>query len=540
MRESIFFLLFCSSLFASPEIFYKARSGNLQEAFNLYKNSEQKDFTVIQDIAKMIIEQGWASRDPEIQLLSVYGAGVSRDAKLLPILESGINSSVPQIQLASLYFLSEQCDDQADRLIKRAMASDYLIIRYEAAKVLATKKDLNAIPQVEGLMCKIDPALMPLFPPFFALSSDHHSTLMLKKFFSDRDARVRLAAILGCLECKRDDMLPHIRMLASHGSIEEQEAALFTLGVLKDSSAEPLLMRAKNSQREQIRLAALLSLYNLGHTEVQTEIEEMAQKGNCFALYALGSIAGSEDFLAKIQEGRNQLMRINATLALLQRKDPRCVPHLTAILTQDARDFVVMEHPSPGMVLTSWKASFLVGEKKEGQLEMVTAMREELLQQAVQLPKEAFYMLARQILNAKTSELVPALVGYIEQEPSEEAATFLKTELQRAGAPTVRAFCNLALFRMREEGPWVEYVRASAKKMKHLEMISFRPISSKAKGPTTYSMTPKEECRLFIEVLEALANQKDEGAIEALFHSMCHGNPKNRYALAGLLIRATE
>lgn len=545
----ILFIFLTSSILAAPppEILYKTRIGKLQDARALYRAHCEKtgseDLEIIQHMAYMIIEQGWRSNNQEEQLLAIYGAGTARDPQMLHILECGLGNPNPQIQLASLYFLTELCDDRADALIKKAMASDYLLIRYEAAKILALKKDLNAIPQVEGLMCKLDPQLYPLFPPFFSLAGDKHSTAMLKKFFSDRDAKVRLSTILSCLDHKRDDMLPHIRTLATHGSVEEQEAALFTLGALKDSSSIKLLESTSCSTRENIRLASLMALYNLGQTEVACEIESLAKQGSIFAIAALGAIPGSEDLLSEFLKCQNLILRYNATLALLRRKDPRCVEPLLEILIKDARDMVMMEVLSPGMVLTSWKPVFSVTEKLDkasGEAEMVISIREEILKLTLDLPTKDFFYIADKILCSKNTELVPALITLIETLHNEEAIQFLKAELHRAGAPLVRAYCNLALFRMNEPGPYAQYVRQWTKDLKHIELITFRPLIPKTRGESTYSMTPQDTSRLFIEALTALANQKDPEAIDALLNSMCHGNPKNRYALAGLLVRATE
>lgn len=549
LKLSILFIAFSLSIFSvsPPEILYKARIGKLDHAISLYerycKERGCQDFELLQNMGLLIIEQGWKSKDPQEQLLALFGAGTAKNARLIPILENGICHPNPQIQLASLYFLADLCDDRADKILQKAMSSDYLIIRYEAAKILAVKKDVNVISHIEGLMCKLDAAAMPLFPPFFSLAGDEHATSMLKKFFSDKNSKVRLAAILSCLDHKRDDMIIPIRTLAQHGNIEEQEAALYTLGALKDSGSYKILEAACCSKRENIRLAALISLYELGSKEALFEIEALALKGNVYAITALGSMAGSEDVLVNLQESENILIRYNACLALLKRKDPRCIPVLYEILLKDARDVIVLENPSPGMVLTSWKPIFSASEKIEKldvDPDLLLAKREEILKTCLDLPKNVFFQIANKILCTKDCDLVPALIALIETLQNEEAIQFLKSELHRAGAPMVRAFCNLGLFRLKESGPYAQFVRQWAKDLKQLEIISFRPIVPKARGTSIMPLTPKDTSRLFIETLTSLANQKDAEAIDALLCSLCQGNPKNRFALAGILIRATE
>jgi hypothetical protein len=213
------------------------------------------------------------------------------------------------------------------------------------------------------------------------------------------------------------------------------------------------------------------------------------------------------------------------------------------MLIKGPRDLAIVENLSPGFTLFSWKAVSCSSSKidpESQQAEMILSIKEGLINAAVDLPKETFYKFAKTLLDTKDPELVPALITNLEAIKSDETIVFLKKELQRAGAPLVRAYCNLALFRLREEGPYYDFVRLWVKDLKNVDMINFRPLQPRARGLTSYKMSPEETCRLFVESATALASEKDSKALEALLIAMSQGNPLNRYAIAGLVLRAIE
>jgi HEAT repeat protein len=544
-------LLIClqCSLFCSPksDILFKARMGNLKEACNLYFEYKIKigkdDLEIIEKMAFIILDQGYRSKDPKEQFSAVFGAGVSKSPRLTYILEEGLNHENPQIQLASLVFLSELTDDSADDLIKKAMNSGFLPIRFEAAKILATKKCLDATDRVEGLMYQTPIELHPFFPSLFAISSNSHSTSLLKKCFISKNSTLRIASVLAAIDFNRDDLLPQIRTLAVCGNVEEQEAAAFALGALQDREQINLLQNLSKSSYSNVRLAALISLYKLGDLSAKDSIFTMAKAENLFAITALGDISGCEDDLYEMTKNSKAQVKVNAAIALLKRRDERCLNLVLEMLIRGSKDIAIVEDLSPGFTLQSWKAVSCSSHKfapDSMEAEMILSVKEGIINAAIDLPKETFYKFAKALLDAKDPELVPALITNLEAIKSEETIAFLKKELQRAGAPLVRAYCNLSLFRLHEEGPYHEYVKMWVRDLKNVDMINFKPLQPRQRGLTTYKMTPEETCRLFVESATALASEKDPQSLEALLIALTQGNPLNRFALAGLVLRAIE
>ena len=108
--------------------------------------------------------------------------------------------------------------------------------------------------------------------------------------------------------------------------------------------------------------------------------------------------------------------------------------------------------------------------------------------------------------------------------------------------PLIRAYCNLALYRMGKEGPYGDYLKEWIDRNKNSEMIRFRPLipMDKRLGDSPHELTPEDSSRLLIEAYQTLAEKQQGSSIEILLEAMRDGNPKNRYVLAGLLLRTLQ
>ena len=77
---------------------------------------------------------------------------------------------------------------------------------------------------------------------------------------------------------------------------------------------------------------------------------------------------------------------------------------------------------------------------------------------------------------------------------------------------------------------------------KSSELIRLRPLLpwKYRLEQSDFTLTPDETSRLLIESFLSIANQRDERSIAFLLKAIQLGNPQNRFALMGLLMRATE
>jgi HEAT repeat protein len=337
-----------------------------------------------------------------------------------------------------------------------------------------------------------------------------------------------------------------LRSCATHIDVAEQEACATALGYLKDSSSIKRLKKLSSSPSENVQLAALRSLYSLGDDTVKEKIFEKAKEKNTFAITMLGDITGSEETLLSILQDENLSIRFNAALSLLKRKDPRVVPYLREFLIKDSRDLGFQPQTSLGNSLKTWKViSSMQQHAKESYYDLLAlglSVREHILRDALELPEEAFIKVARLALDTKQNELIPLLVSLLENIRTPAAIDLLKTKSQTAGAPLIRAYCNLALFRLKEIGPYEENVKKWVLSNQSKEIIQFRPSLPWAArlSESNFDLTPEESSSLLIESYQVLAEKHDEKSIEFLLSALEEGENKNIPVLAGILLRALQ
>lgn len=530
-------------------ILFLIHHGHTEDAIALYEKNrvewEGHDLELLQQICLSILEKGAESDNPEIQLLTLFGAGISLNEKALPLIERAILSPIPQLQLIALNFLSAYQNDHANFMLNQAMSSAHPLIRLEAAFQLAQKKYPTAVGQLEALMCKLDSSVHFIFPPLFAMIGNDASIKILRKFLTHPDALVRLETIKSIAEYERDDLVPQIRSLATHRDASQQEACLIALGSLKDEKSLEKIRNLSQSDSSNIRLAALQALYRLGEKEVRLHVEKEAESGNLFAIAMLGEMAGSEDLLFTLSNHSNLQIRVNATIALLERCDPRSSLPLSGLLISDSRDLAIVKLQSAAKGLTAWKAiPSAVQNLKEDptSFELALNVREDLLIKAVDLPEKNFLQLADLILEKQQNDLVPILIELLVTRNFEGSVEILEKHRQKLGAPLVRSYCNLALFRLKEEGPYLDIIRQWVQEHKNQDLIQFRtflPWELREKN-CPYQLTPQETTRLFVESLEEMAKLQDEASMELLLETLAKGHTKYRYIIAGLLLRCTQ
>ena len=125
---------------------------------------------------------------------------------------------------------------------------------------------------------------------------------------------------------------------------------------------------------------------------------------------------------------------------------------------------------------------------------------------------------------------------------SPEAIALLKELSHKPKAALASAYATLALFRLREEGPYERMLYESLGQKHAQKIVSFRPQlpRTSAHREGSFELTPEESSRLLIESYAAIADRHDNPSLEALLQALKNGNPKNRPIIAGLLLRAIQ
>ncbi len=511
-----------------------------------YKNELGKhDFEILQQMAFILLEQGARSPDQQTQLLSIYGSGIANVSSSLDILEAGIKSSHAETQVASIQFLGGMQDDRSDELLVKAMSSEFFFARMEAALHLARRKHKTSVGQIESLMYRVPPPARFFFPQFFALIGTSDAIAILRHLMEDKVPAVRVEALLSAARFGRDDLLPAIRMNITHLNVAEKEAAAHAVGILKDSKSIRKLKRLFESSPLNVQIAAARSLYLLGDRETKNFIIQKASDGDLFAIVALADIVEGKDTLAQLCHHPELAIRINAALSLLKHRDPRSEHALLEILVRDVRDMGFMPQVSIGKTLLAFKPVFSTAQQENTFFDVqgaTLAIRQQVLLDAMNLSEKVFLKLAEVIFESGQTDLIPSLVMLLENLQTSAATSLLILKSSQAGMPLIRAYCNLALYRMGKEGPYGDYLKEWIDRNKNSEMIRFRPLipMDKRLGDSPHELTPEDSSRLLIEAYQTLAEKQQGSSIEILLEAMRDGNPKNRYVLAGLLLRTLQ
>ncbi|MGH9427336.1 MAG: hypothetical protein ACRD2L_13665 [Terriglobia bacterium] len=213
---------------------------------------------------------------------------------------------------------------------------------------------------------------------------------------------------------------------------------------------------------------------------------------------------------------------------------------------RDTKDFGFHPHSSVGHSINIWKiVPSMQHQAKELPFDLAAVslqLREQMLTASLELPESDFLQLSEKIFNHHESDLIPLLVQLLENHHTESAIRLLKKHAEHAGAPLIRTYCNLALYRLKQDGPFEARLRQWISKVQSQEMVRFRPSVpwNMRTGLSPYELTPEESTRLLLEAYQALADRHDEKGIEILLQGIKLGHPKNRYALAGLLIHTLQ
>lgn len=361
----------------------------------------------------------------------------------------------------------------------------------------------------------------------------------------DENELVRREAILAAGITGRDEFCEDIRTLAKESSSVQQEAASFALGLFGDEASRPLLEKLAKSHTTSVRLAACRALYQLGSIEYKTYIVEEAAKKDPFAISMLGAFDGADGMLLQLMNDDDVTVRSNAAMALLHRKDPRALQAIADILIDLPQDYsyrIVTSHGGALQAIQATPNARQLFARHPQFFEVSLKFKEQVLVKALELHEEDFLALAEAIFMEHQYDLIPLLVRLLENLHSEKAIALLKAQEQRLGAPYIRAWCCLALYRLDQPGPYADTMRKMIEKHEDKELFKARQILpwKMRQDDTRYELTLEQSCALLIESFEALSERQDEKAIELLLKIIRDGNVHNRYTLAGLLMRSSQ
>lgn len=531
----------------SGPILYLLHRGEAEKAFSSYleyaHEKNRHDFSLLQQAAKVLIEEGMTLKDKEITQLCMFGAGIGTSTDLLPILSKGVKSADLKIQLIAISYLSKMHDDEADEILLDALSSPFLLARLEALFELSKKNHPAVLSHIHSLAVKVPEEIHPLFSKIAINLDSLDATRYIKSKLADASLPVRIETILAIAEQGREDFLPQIRTLSCAPSYVQLESCAMAFGKLKDYHALNRLKELAQHQEEAVKLSASLSLFELGERGYLNNIKNLAQKGSQFAIYALGQLREGAELLIELTDSKERDVRLNAMLALLNQHNSQALPLIEEFLIDDGKEIGFWQVSSPGGTLKIWKTIPSASHQSKyypNLLAQTAIFKEELLAQCIDFEEDDFLKIARKIFEKQEHALIPTLMQLLLNRKSEKVVAFLKEGYKKAGAPLIRNYCMLALYRLNENGPYEEQLIRWIKEWGKVELIRFKDENDNPSFKERHDLTPEESSRFLVDACETLALSQTESAIEALIHTIAHGNPKNRYALAGLLILTTE
>lgn len=530
--------------------YYNSFPSNLKDAISSYRQlirfGALHDYDYLQEIGVRCLKQSEGEFDPEALLLSIYGAMIAKNEQLLPVLEHGLNSPYAQVQLAAIRALAEFPDDVATKILLKGLNSNFLEVCFETLFVLVSQKHPESMGYIQALMNKIPEQFHFLFPMLYALLDTPDSAKTLKKFFQHKDAQVRVEAILASAKLKRHDLLESLQILSTQHEITQQEACAYALGQFQDESSHLSLQELIKSPSEHVRLAAHYSLYRLGYSDSILPIEQMAASGNLFAIALLKECPCDEKILEALTYHPNEQIKLNAALSLLKKKNPHCLLEVRNLLIPKDPSWLLTQSVSPGKALQAKKWALFSSQtlrQAPYAKECSDQIRQEILLECSELPENVFLSLAQDIIESNQNDLIPLTISLMQSMKTQKSIDLLKSWQQKVGAPFVRAYSNLALFQLDQPGPWRDNLIEWISNEKKHPLVRLRPVvpwNSKPAKKNPFELSFEEKSQLLIESYLAIALRQEEPGLDLILSQLAHPHAKNKYALAGILIKATE
>jgi HEAT repeat protein len=553
--KKIFFLfvfffscVFSNENFDKRHILYLMHSNEIEKAFSSFQkmtsNDNYLDFETLQKMALILLKNGSKDSDDEVKQLSMFGAGLAASNASIEILEQGLNSQNFQTQMIALNFLSSLNDDRIDDLLNKAMSSDFVPIRLEAAYHMAKRKHPNALGQIESLMYKLPAFVKPYFPTLLAALGSNEAIKTLKVFLNDANPDVRIETILNLAHQNRDDMLTFIKKRAITSSVAEKEAICFALSSLKDTSSIEILKKMSLIEVENVKVQALRSLYLLGDQSAKEKLFDEAKKQSLFAISILSEIEGSEDLLYDLTKSNNALVELNSAISLYKRKDRRSLKLLKTIFIDKEKDLAFSPFLSSGRTMMYIKTlPKALGRIKESNVDLSVSLniKNILLKESIEYNEDDFLKIASTIIDNNQLDLVPLLITLLENKKSTKVISYLKHLSKTSLTPLIKDYANLSLYRLDEKGDYENYIKNWVYKENDSKLIELNPDNiQKNENASIYDLTKEETSKLLVDMYTALASKQNERTVLILIDAIKKTNFKNRYALSGLLIKATE
>lgn len=513
-----------------------------------YQKTNAHDFKLLREMALMIIEDGIAKGTEQDSLLSLIAMEIASEDCFTHLLGKLTHSRYFPVQAKTLSLLKRINNDYSDLLIKSCLTSDFIMLRLEALSILVQKHNKTALGQVEALMNMVHKAYHPIFVDFYALAGTKYAISVLKQMISDRDLNLNLAVIHAAKNYHIEELIPNLRSSLTHTSPLVQEIAAYALGTFHDSYSKEKLEALCSSKHEETKLASLFALYNIGEKDAKKGIISLAKNGNLYAISLLSKMEGCEKPLHEIYYNDNNDLRINSAIALLELKDPLCLPLIKDLITLDFNTKYLQVSHSPGKAFFNMKLLPLSSLDKNEMImhakQQTIMIQNSLLARSIDLPREKFMLIVDEIFKRKHNSLVPTAIALLENFDDEESINYLTKKSTMPGAPFIRASCHLSLWKSTKNEVHKKAISDWLKIHGKHKMISIaenkKDPTKNPTGLTSYDLSLEEKSHLLIQSFLNISQAHEKSGLDDILDAMQNGHKKNRIPLAGVLLKTIQ
>ena len=502
---------------------------------------------LLRSLAKGLIDSSFSSTDSKDQLLALYGLMISNDHDLDYDYTKLLDSKDPYVQLLTIQYLSNWSEDIVDVWLNKAMSSPYLPVRMQALGNLVQRKSKLALSQIESLYYRLPDFFRPVFAQFYASLGTPQAIKILKQMLSDPNSEMKVASLLASCQFQRDDLKEEIRKILTQSDPMVQETAIYAASFFKDLHSLEMIEKLSCSHHQNVKLAALMGLSQFKKEERKQEIFDLAKKKDLSSIFYLGTMDGSEPTLLELASDDDFNVRLNTLFSLLEKKHPKSKDLLIKFFKSHSTYDGLAPNFSSGKtqqyikMYPAYPSQFKKSKEFIAYLQGMTSMiRNQLLIQALELTEADFLEIAQVIFENDIYDVIPTLVRLLENCPGEKTLELIKKMSQKTGSPRTRIYCLMALARLKDPyfTPLFFEFLENQKNHSILQISAFDTQDTSIKKSSRFFLNPDEQSQAILESYETLVYLHDEKCFSILLKALLHSPKQNRSVLAGLLLKA--
>ncbi len=526
-------------------ILYLISAHKIDEAITLYqkKYTSSHNYPLLRTLAHSILESSINNPNDDIKLLSIFGAQISGQFSTLPFIKNSIiHYKNPIVQKSLLNLVASIHEGWVDHFLVQTLRSPFIELRLDALYHLIQRNHPDAFGHIEALVRLVAPEFRHYFIELFAMDHSDASTNKLKLLLNDPDTSMQHATISKLIEHNREDFAGDIASFLSHTDPSKQEIASLAMGLFRMTNTKDTLIKIAKSSFTDSALTAKYALTLLGYEKYNEEILSMAKDDNLFALNLTQDNPKSYNLHKENIKSNDEKKALVSALALLSKKDPQCKNQIKSLLKLDTNNTCLVPISTLGGALSYLdKDSIYKFRHKEMQTRarnFTKSILHSTLIQAASLPEETFLDIATDVLENKQTFLLPPLINLLENINSEKTNKLLSEYSNSLGSPLIRYYCQLSLYRLRNNKSSSLISWLKIQKKEPIFDISEKRATKLKNESSSYSLSTDDKGNLFIETIEAIVARHDEDSVNLILSLLHNSHYKNRAILAGLLLKS--